>query len=298
MAPPLCLAALSCLIRPPNAIIWAWLGFLLVRRQEVSQAAFTLSSAALIGSVTFLLIKNTLRGIRAAALAGSAFLDHFFFGDWPVTTYQFLRQNVLQGISIYYGIMAWHYYILQALPQLLWTLLPFSLLSMFRTHMSAPLKQLRSCVAIVLLAFSFLQHKEVRFVQPLLPILHLFAAEGLCRTRRRSIRFALVLAHVLPAVYLLRYHAKAQISVMQYLRQANVESVAFLMPCHSTPWQSHLHRPDLELPGLDGSGASGEGGYLWFITCEPPVLCVDSGSQSAANQIAQGPKRINVPGPV
>jgi phosphatidylinositol glycan class B len=201
-------------------------------------------------------------------------VDHLFFGGWPLTTYQFLRQNVLQGISVYYGVMSWHYYILQALPQLLWTLLPFTLMGASRVHLSAPLKQLRSCVAVVLTTFSFLQHKEVRFVQPLLPILHLFAAEGLSRVRSRSIRFALILTHLLPAVYLLLYHAKAQISAMQYLRQADVESVAFLMPCHSTPWQSHMHRPDLELPGLDGSGASGEGGYLWFIACEPPVLCV------------------------
>ena len=45
-----------------------------------------------------------------------------------------------------------------------------------------------------------------------------------------------------------------------------LKSVAFLMPCHSTPWQSHLHRQALETPQ-----GSGEGGTAWFITCEPPA---------------------------
>lgn len=70
-----------------------------------------------------------------------------------------------------------------------------------------------------------------------------------------------------------------------------LRSVGFLMPCHSTPWQSHLHRAELELePDLGladeewGAGkdeqngreagrrrnGSGEDGRAWFITCAPP----------------------------
>jgi phosphatidylinositol glycan class B len=205
------------------------------------------------------------------ALASSAILDHLYFGGWPFTIYQFWRQNVLQGISGFYGIMSWHYYPFQALPMLTWTLLPFVLAAFFKKHLSPPLQQLRSCVAVVFLAFSFLQHKEVRFMQPLLPILHVFAGESLSKVKRKSIRLALIISSGLPAIYALRYHAQAQVSVTHYLRHSDAASVGFLMPCHSTPWQAYLHRQDLEMPEHRGSG---EGGKLWFITCEPPVLYV------------------------
>lgn len=73
---------------------------------------------------------------------------------------------------------------------------------------------------------------------------------------------------MVPAVYLGAFHAKGQNEVMDVLRgSVDVVSVGFLMPCHSTPWQSRLHRPDLET--IEGSG---EGGKAWFIGCEPPVL--------------------------
>ena len=52
---------------------------------------------------------------------------------------------------------------------------------------------------------------------------------------------------------------------MSYLRSLSlnggeVRSIGFLMPCHSTPWQSHLHNPQLDHPGK-----------LWAIGCEPPL---------------------------
>jgi len=56
---------------------------------------------------------------------------------------------------------------------------------------------------------------------------------------------------------------------MGYLRSlardgGEVRSIGFLMPCHSTPWQSHLHNPQLDHPGK-----------LWAIGCEPPLLGQD-----------------------
>jgi hypothetical protein len=36
------------------------------------------------------------------------------------------------------------------------------------------------------------------------------------------------------------------------------------MPCHSTPWQSHLHKPHL--------ASNGSQERLWMLTCEPPLI--------------------------
>jgi len=51
-----------------------------------------------------------------------------------------------------------------------------------------------------------------------------------------------------------------------------IESIGFIMPCHSTPWQSHLHSKELEMDRMAEGNASGEGGRIWFIGCEPPIL--------------------------
>lgn len=43
--------------------------------------------------------------------------------------------------------------------------------------------------------------------------------------------------------------------------QPRIDSIGFLMPCHSTPWQSYLHRNDIK--------------KLWAITCDPPLHLLD-----------------------
>ncbi|KAF7727346.1 glycosylphosphatidylinositol anchor biosynthesis [Apophysomyces ossiformis] len=59
------------------------------------------------------------------------------------------------------------------------------------------------------------------------------------------------------AVYLSLWHQRGVVDVMLWLRnQPSNISVGVLMPCHSTPWQSVVHRPDMT---------------MWFLTCEPPL---------------------------
>lgn len=162
------------------------------------------------------------------------------------------------------------------------TMIPFVLRGIFLSKNGRP-AQARTVVGWTIAAYSLLGHKEFRFLHPLLPLLHLFAANSLVHPAtssssstlphigiRRS-HALLILLSLMPAIYLTSFHSLAQISVLNVLRHlplSELRSVAFLMPCHSTPWQSHLHRPDLE--------PSGEGGRAWFVTCEPPVLCVIS----------------------
>jgi phosphatidylinositol glycan class B len=67
-----------------------------------------------------------------------------------------------------------------------------------------------------------------------------------------------LLAPLLPYLYLNTLHGRAQVQVMDVLRRGdvgNVTGLVALMPCHSTPWTSALHR---DVPA-------------WFLTCEPPL---------------------------
>ena len=116
-----------------------------------------------------------------------------------------------------------------------------------------------------------------------------FARKALHPFERLAIRSRIRLSHLfilpislLPAIYLTAFHQRGQNEVVLWMRDVlrsqrgtsqsgsislkgegssrEMTSVGFAMPCHSTPWQSHLHSKELEY------------GRAWFITCEPPVL--------------------------
>jgi phosphatidylinositol glycan class B len=147
------------------------------------------------------------------------------------------------------------------------------------------MRLLTSTVLFTLTIWSCIGHKEWRFLHPLLPILLLYPARYLVdryqppdgglwvsyitcaysfvRVNRRPFLF-LVLAPILPYVYLSGFHGRAQIEVTDWLRRRAVEtpamSVLFVTPCHSTPWMSHIH---LE--------AHRDEARWHFLTCEPPL---------------------------
>ena len=104
--------------------------------------------------------------------------------------------------------------------------------------------------------------------------MHLLAARSLVSLRDRpSSRYSsrntvlkikrthvvlLGLLSLAPSLYVMRWHSAGQIEVLTHLRglsEKELRSIGFLMPCHSTPAQSHLHR---RIP-------------IWRLTCEPPL---------------------------
>jgi GPI mannosyltransferase 3 len=67
--------------------------------------------------------------------------------------------------------------------------------------------------------------------------------------------------NVLIALYASLIHQSGVTSVLTYLRKEHESrnantTIGFLMPCHSTPWRSHLVHPTI---------------HAWALTCEPPV---------------------------
>jgi phosphatidylinositol glycan class B len=199
-----------------------------------------------------------------------------------LTLLGFLRVNT-SSVSLFYGSTPWHYYLVQALPLLTGPALPFFLHGAYLafTQGTAPLKLLLYTVIWTGAVFSFAGHKEWRFLHPLVPAMHILAARSLVslhdRTTPRSSTptsslrvkrtHASVLAglSLLPALYAALWHSSAQISVLSHLRglpDTDLRSVGFLMPCHSTPGQSHLHR---RIP-------------IWRLSCEPPLQCVQFSS--------------------
>lgn len=140
-----------------------------------------------------------------------------------------------------------------------------------------------TCIAMII-ALSLISHKEVRFIYPLLPILLILASAPVATffspfprpgsSLKKALLALLLALNITLAAYITFIHQRGVIDVLHYLRHEyethhlpskqtslfdpNVSNmtVGFLMPCHSTPWRSHLIHPGIQ---------------AWALTCEPPL---------------------------
>ncbi|OJJ64197.1 hypothetical protein ASPSYDRAFT_84219 [Aspergillus sydowii CBS 593.65] len=280
----LLLAAFACILRPTNVIIWISLAVGVLLQSTWTQRLVLAREALLCGS---------------SVLALSSVADRFFYGFWTFPPLRFLYFNVAQSLAVFYGKNDWSYYASQGYPLLLTTALPFTVVGLYRALRNPPtiakekasiLFQLASVCLEMPALLSIITHKEVRFIYPLLPALHILSASPLVdfflpalqttdreyMPRRLTFIF-LLLVNVVIAAYTTLFHATGVISVLSYLREqhrthgiANAAfapgpgsalsyggiTAGFLMPCHSTPWRSHLVEPTI---------------HAWALSCEPPV---------------------------
>ncbi|PTU24169.1 hypothetical protein P175DRAFT_0427956 [Aspergillus ochraceoroseus IBT 24754] len=306
----LLLAAFACILRPTNIIIWICLATAVLYRSSWASRKILVREAVLCGSTV---------------LAISLLSDRVFYGIWTFPPLRFLHFNIAQSLAVFYGRNDWHYYASQGYPLLLTTALPFALVGLYRgltragsraTPRYPILLQLSSICLIMPISLSLISHKEVRFIYPLLPSLHILSASPVVDfflpaisstnrryTPRRLTFIFLVLVNIVIAVYTTVFHASGVISVLSYLRdQHEIHGTAikpaapkqassaadgfvgitagFLMPCHSTPWRSHLVEPSI---------------HGWALSCEPPVGLSEAQKavyRDEADQFYDNPKRF------
>lgn len=306
------LAAIACLLRPTNLLIWLSIVTVAVTRLGLQgRSKVTRNDLFLIGREAFV--------CGLAALTISIISDRLYFGFWTFPPYQWLHFNISQDLAIFYGQNRPDYYFTEGIPLLLTTYLPFGIIALvsatslsrkFDTKTSNMRFQFAFTVLVTVCTLSLISHKEVRFIYPLLPILHVLiaphisdffdiasipapAAGGLSNPARpklcipHSLRRALLIllgvTNFFIGLYVSLVHQRGVIDVMSFLR-ADYERLhmsikgevlsneketfaAFLMPCHSTPWRSHLVYPEL---------------HAWALTCEPP-LHLPAGSPERQN---------------
>jgi phosphatidylinositol glycan class B len=250
-------------------------------------------------------------------------LDSIYFGRLTFTPLAFLKRNILQGISVFYGQSPFHFYFTSALPFICFTTLPYTLFGTWSALSSSSrpfrrvkdlegLRALAQVTLVFIAAMSLLSHKEVRFLQPIAPALHVFegyalsmlpslqtiwkgrstvepnlrpslykssppksvssSSKNLYRVKesltaihqRQGIAATVLLGlHIGPILYM-SLHSMGQIKVVervgQLSRSGQLGQIGFLMPCHSTPWMSHMHDRRLH-----------QANNAWFISCEPPL---------------------------
>lgn len=141
----------------------------------------------------------------------------------------------------------------------------FALFSaLLASPLPSPSFQLAATVAAVTVLYSTIDHKEVRFLYPLLPALHVLLARTLHavfeKPTRKKVLLGMVLLNVPVAFYAATVHQRGVMDVVAHLASESPEpkDVGFLMPCHSTPWGASVGKQSVNKK-------------WWALGCEPPV---------------------------
>ncbi|XP_069851463.1 GPI mannosyltransferase 3 isoform X1 [Dipodomys merriami] len=184
------------------------------------------------------------------AFSSSVIIDRIFFGQWTLVQFNFLKFNVLQNLGTFYGSHPWHWYFSQGFPAVLGTHLPFFIHGCFlapkRYHI------LMVTVLWTLLVYSMLGHKEFRFIYSVLPFCMVFCGYSLAHLKswKKAALSFLFLSNTVLAFYTGLVHQRGTLDVMSHIQKVchsspnkSSASILILMPCHSTPYYSHVHCP-------------------------------------------------------
>lgn len=243
----LVLAALACLIRPTNSVVW----FYCLPAEFIKHP------------------KNVMIAILVAifSLGFDCAVNYYFYSEFKFPLFNFFKFNISDSLSSFYGVSRVDFYLFQAIPIILLNYLPFFIYGILTTAWS----NFKGLMLFYIGVFTLISHKEFRFIYPLMPILLYYTADGLIsiskRTTDRIMKLIVTLTvftSIILAVYFTRYHEVGEIEITNVLHRLGLRnkepiSVGFLTPCHSTPFQSHIHLSD-------------EQAHIWFLTCEPPLL--------------------------
>ena len=250
------LTVTATVMRPTSATVWIPLYFY-----------FLYQSYRRIGIINFLLLITRLAMLSFVTLMALLALDRFTYGDWRNVLYNFLRFNLLENRGIFYGAHPWHWYMSQGLFVVLGTHIVFVIHGMWMCFLK-PSSLTRSqrlilrcssfVIGFTIVVYSMAGHKEFRFILSLLPCFMIYFSISFASLSRATQRLsiAFILATNIPVMlYTGLIHQAAPLQVMRHLRTELTlsDSVLFLLPCHSTPYYSHLH--------VNTS--------MRFLTCEP-----------------------------
>ncbi|CAB53078.1 pig-B [Schizosaccharomyces pombe] len=251
-------AAFACFIRPTNILVWIF-PLLFWNKNPQTPIKDLLSFSNVFNRFRFLYALGYGRLFGIFVLCVSLFLvniiaDRILYGRFVFPIISFFQFNVTSGLSSLYGLNAWHYYLSQALPLICGGFLPFVLLTMDL--------QTAGTILCVFFPYSLIGHKELRFVYPISPILLTLAGKFFSSfsSWKRAARFFFLigLGHALVITFLCRFHQFGVMEVMPLIHSLAEKNQTglILAPCHTTPWQSHIHSP------------FAENGWK-FLTCEP-----------------------------
>ncbi|CAH8875671.1 unnamed protein product [Trichobilharzia szidati] len=301
------IAVLCVLLRPTAAIIWFPLCIWhLWQKCKVSSCSWSGNNDSCIkehkdNSRCKQLLSNFMRQIRVylsiiiPCVVCSCILDRWAFGKWTINQWNFVKFNVLHGGSGVYGVQPWHWYLSQGLVVMLLTQTPlvlgfiiiyikygpfsrkdFEEYSEKIGYSSVSRRRLFRdptgiCIIVILwtvMCYSFLSHKEFRFIFPLIPLgmyfcgvtsvwfIHRYKSrlQSLRSqySRRRYLICFILVTQIPLALYTCQVHQRGGLQAVSFLneeisrkqlgRSNELTTVLCLMPCHTVPSIGYLHK--------------------------------------------------------
>ncbi|KAL1116795.1 hypothetical protein AAG570_005265 [Ranatra chinensis] len=190
-------------------------------------------------------------------------LDSYFYDRIVITPWNFFKMNVLENIGEFYGSHSAVWFFYCGVPVVLGIhTLPFYYASV-RTlldlsHVKRKLMydvetQMVVTVFWSLIVFSFIAHKEFRFLLPLVPMMLYISSTVWSKWSVNaklwhiySVGFLLITANFCAVLFLGQFHKAGGLDTMKFLREdlegSDNSKLLFLTPCHSLPLYSHLHK--------------------------------------------------------
>lgn len=215
-----------------------------------------------------------LTGAVAAAmsLGMTVVVDSWFWQRWLWPEGEVLWFNTAQNRSGEWGTMPFHWYFTSALPRALLGAYPLAVLGLLWEPRVRP--HILLIVAYVLL-YSFLPHKEVRFLLPVLPIFNIASATALARIWNNRLKQIWLLPGL--AACLLVLGSTCAASVMLTVSRHNYPGGHALHELHKWqasnvtgskgPFSVHIN----VLPAMTGVSRFGELGDPWTYSKEEGI---------------------------
>jgi GPI mannosyltransferase 3 len=219
-------------------------------------ASFLIRPTAIVPLI-FLIISKPRKYLPSIAALGiflaiQFFVDSHFYKRAIFSGLNFFKVNVLQGISLHYGVNNPLYY-LACLPAIFTTETPNILVNLWNSQDRSP----KGVLILTLIFYSLLSHKEIRFIMPLVPLFFSLAGQKFQISSRMSALY--IGLNILMIGYFGFLHQRGAISLSNYLSDAKVDitgRILTLMPCHSTPHIGYIQNDRITID---------------FISCEPPL---------------------------
>jgi phosphatidylinositol glycan class B len=179
---------------------------------------------------------------------------------------------ICTGNGSLYGTHPFYWYFIAGVPALTGILFPVLIYDLLFGTRNSATRNLWTVIACYVIAHSWSEHKEFRFLLPILPMICLLCGTRIQNmlsdtgpSRRKQIAIACSVPNLVAILYLGLIHQLAPIEVNRAILKAvaaagnpptDTIQVHYLMGCHSTPLLSHLHDPPTKfLP--------------WYLDCSP-----------------------------
>lgn len=219
-----------------------------------------------------------------------------------ITPLEFFRLNIINNIADFYGKhhLFWYFFVgLPVLSGLLAVYLPFVGYEIIKNYRNLA-KQFVCLVSILwtILIYSLLEHKEFRFLLPILPmIIYIctctpFTNNLMSNKFKKLLIGILVMTNILPGIYFSIIHQRGPLDTVKFLEhKLTVESsdkhdIMYLTPCHAFPLYSHIHKNIT----------------IKFLTCEPNLHYIDNYTdeadeffQNPSNWLDDNYKNLSIP---